>query len=65
MALIVYFGLSSGAPGISVKEKAVAGGITLAACLLSVLLLFKPDIPGPSAWMIPVLKPLIDLLGLD
>lgn len=49
----------------SFKVKAAIGGISAVALTIGILLLFFPELPGPTDWVLPLFKPVNRLVGTE
>ncbi|OXM85769.1 hypothetical protein [Paenibacillus rigui] len=49
----------------SVKVKATIGGISAVALTIGILLVYFPELPGPTDWVLPLFKPLNRLVGAE
>ncbi|UKS28241.1 hypothetical protein LOZ80_04705 [Paenibacillus sp. HWE-109] len=63
LALVIY--MMEARHVKSVKVKATVGGISVIALTIGILLLYFPEIPGPTDWILPVFKPLNRMIGTE
>ncbi|MFC5702851.1 hypothetical protein ACFPVX_16310 [Cohnella faecalis] len=45
--------------------KAAVVTITACACILSIALLFMPELTGPTDWVMPLFRPIAKWIGLE
>lgn len=57
--------LRDGSAAKGKAEKAAVATVTTFACILSITLLFMPDLPGPTDWIMPLFRPIARWIGLD
>jgi hypothetical protein len=65
IALILYFSYSREFRRSRTREKYAMLVILCFGCTLSLLLLYKPNLPGPSDLTMPLFKPIARLIGLE
>ncbi|OAS21616.1 hypothetical protein [Paenibacillus oryzisoli] len=49
----------------SVKVKVAIGGISAIALTIGILILFYPELPGPTDWVLPLYNPLNHIIGTE
>ncbi|OPH58065.1 hypothetical protein BC351_24255 [Paenibacillus ferrarius] len=63
LALVIY--MMEARHEKSAKVKAAIGGISVIAMTIGILLLYFPELPGPTDWVLPLFNPLNRMIGTE